>query len=152
MNQDPDAAGLEPAMELSSYVAAVKRAQPGESAGYGRRFVADRATWIATLPIGYGDGLRRALTNNCDVLIAGRRYPLVGTVSMDNITIDLGPGTAEGPPVEVEEEAIIVGRSGDERQTIEDLANRLDTIAHEVLCGISGRVPRRYHRDGRTLE
>jgi alanine racemase len=145
MNVDPDAAGLEPAMELSSYVAAIKQAQPGDSVGYSRRFVADRTTWIATMPIGYGDGVRRGLTNNCDVLIAGRRYPLVGTVSMDNITADLGPGPAE---VRVGDAAILIGRSGAERQTVEDIANRLDTINHEVLCGISARVPRRYHRDG----
>ncbi|HEY3728746.1 MAG TPA: alanine racemase, partial [Solirubrobacteraceae bacterium] len=79
MNRDPDDHGLEPALELTSYVAAVKLARAGESAGYGRRFVADTDTWIATLPIGYADGVRRALSDNCDVLIGGRRYPLVGT-------------------------------------------------------------------------
>jgi alanine racemase len=147
-NQNPDEAGLEPAMELSSYAAAVKRARAGDSTGYGRRFIAERDTWIATLPIGYADGIRRGLSNNCDVLIGGRRYPLVGTVSMDNITVDLGPATGAAP-VDVEQEAIIIGRSGDERQTVEDVANRLDTINHEVLCGISARVPRRYHRDGK---
>jgi alanine racemase len=147
MNQDPDDPGLEPAMQLSSYVAAVKRAQAGESSGYGRRFIAEHDTWIATLPIGYADGIRRGLSNNCDVLIDGRRYPLVGTVSMDNITVDVGPATGAAP-VEVEQEAIIIGRSGAERQTVEDLANRLDTVNHEVLCGISARVPRQYHRDG----
>ena len=70
------------------------------------------------MPIGYGDGIRRALTNNCDVLISGRRYPLVGTVSMDNVTVDLGPETAirEGEP------ATLIGRDGPERQTAEDLA------------------------------
>jgi alanine racemase len=150
MNRSPDDAGLEPAMQLSSYVAAVKRAGPGESAGYSRRFIAERDTWIATLPIGYADGVRRDLGNNCDVLIGGRRYPLVGTVSMDNITVELGPATG-APPAEIEQEAIIIGRSGDERQTVEDLANRLDTINHEVLCGISARVSRRYHRDGEAL-
>jgi alanine racemase len=149
MNEDPDSTGLEQAMELSSYVAAIKRAEPGDSVGYSRRFIAERPTWIATMPIGYADGVRRGLTNNCDVLIAGRRYPLVGTVSMDNITADLGPGDL-GPahPVEVGTPAILIGRSGHERQTVEDIAHRLDTINHEVLCGISARVPRRYHRDG----
>jgi alanine racemase len=153
MNQDPDTPGLEPAMQLSSYVAAVKRARPGESAGYGRRFIATRDTWIATLPIGYADGIRRGLSNNCDVLIGGRRCPLVGTVSMDNITVDLGPAdaTQPEPPAQPEQEAIIIGQSGPERQTVEDLANRLDTVAHEVLCGISARVPRRYHRDGEAV-
>lgn len=145
MNEDPDETGLEQAMELSTYVAAVKRAETGDSVGYGRRFIARGPTWIATMPIGYADGVRRGLTNNCDVLIEGRRYPLVGTVSMDNITADLGP---EDPPVSPGAPAILIGRSGGERQTVEDIAQRLDTINHEVLCGISARVPRRYHRDG----
>ncbi len=145
MNEDPDATGLEQAMELSSYVAAVKRAEPGDSVGYSRRFIAERPTWIATMPIGYADGVRRGLTNNGDVLIAGRRYPLVGTVSMDNITADLGPGE---PDVGVGAAAVLIGRSGEERQTVEDIAHRLSTINHEVLCGISARVPRHYHRDG----
>jgi alanine racemase len=145
MNEDPDTTGLEQAMELSSYVAAVKRARAGDSVGYGRRFIAQRPTWIATMPIGYADGVRRGLTNNCDVLINGRRYPLVGAVSMDNITADLGAGD---PTVRAGAPAILIGRSGQERQTVEDVARRLDTINHEVLCGISARVPRRYHRDG----
>jgi alanine racemase len=145
--EDAAARGLEPALELTSYVAEVKPCRPGESAGYGRRFIAERDTWIATLPIGYADGVRRGLTNNFDVLIDGRRYPLVGTVSMDNVTVDLGP-SAHAPDVGVGSRAILIGRSGDERQTVEDMANRLGTINHEVLCGISARVPRRYHRDG----
>jgi alanine racemase len=132
-------------MELSSYVAAVKRAEPGQSAGYGRRFIATHGTWIGTLPIGYGDGIRRGLTNNCDVLVRGRRYPLVGTVSMDNITIDLGPQT----DVKIGDRATIIGADGDERQTAEEIARRLDTLNYEVTCGISRRVPRSYHRDGR---
>ena len=144
MNRDPESHGLEPALELTSYVAAVKPIRPGESAGYGRRFIAERETWIATLPIGYADGVRRALTNNGDVLIDGRRYPIVGTVSMDNITVDVGPD----PTVVVGDPAVLIGRSGAERQTVEDLANRIGTINHEFLCGISARVPRRYHRDG----
>ncbi len=147
MNQDPLAHGLEPALELSSYVAAVKRAGPGDSAGYGRRFVAERETWVATLPIGYADGVRRALTNNAEVLVRGRRHPLVGTVSMDNITIDLGPET----DVRVGERAVLIGADGDERVTAEELARRMGTISYEVLCAISARVPRVYHRDGEEL-
>jgi alanine racemase len=144
MHEDPRRHGLEPALELLSYVAAVKRAQPGQSAGYGRRFVAASPTMLATLPIGYADGVRRALTNNCDVLIGGRRYPLVGTVSMDNITVDLGPETA----IAVGAVATLIGVDGSERQSAEDLARRIGTINYEILCGISARVPRRYHRDG----
>jgi alanine racemase len=147
MNQDPDAFGLEPALELSSYVAAVKRAHPGDSVGYGRRFIADAPTWIGTLPIGYADGVRRALTNNGEILIDGHRHPLVGTVSMDNVTVDLGPETS----VKVGAPAVLIGRMGSERLTVEDMANRIGTINHEVLCGISARVPRRYHRDGERI-
>jgi alanine racemase len=144
MNEDPDRHGLEPALELVSYVATVKSIAPGQSAGYGRRWIADRDTCLATVPIGYADGVRRGLTNNCDVLIDGRRYALVGTVSMDNITVDLGPDTPVRPGAEV----VLIGRSGAQRQSVEDLANRLQTINHEVLCGLSARVHRRYHRDG----
>lgn len=144
MNEDPDEHGLEPALELSSYVAALKAAGPGESAGYGRRFIAQAETWIATVPIGYGDGIRRALTNNCDVLIAGRRYPLVGTVSMDNITVDVGVPDA----VAIGDRVTIIGRDGNERQTAEEVARPIGTINYEILCGISTRVPRSYHRDG----
>ncbi len=144
MNLDPDAHGLEPALELSSYVAAVKAAAPGESAGYGRRFVARSDTWLATVPIGYADGVRRALTNNCDVLIGGRRYALVGTVSMDNITVEVGAqdAVACGDPV------TIIGVDGGERITAEELARRIGTINYEIVCGVSARVPRVHHRDG----
>jgi alanine racemase len=145
MNLDPTPRGLEPALELTSYVAAVKLARPGDSAGYGRRWVADSDTWVATVPIGYGDGIRRALTNNCDVLIGGRRYPLVGTVSMDNITVGLGSSAGD---VRCGDRVTIIGLDGDERQTAEDVARRIGTINYEVLCGITSRVPRVYHRDG----
>jgi alanine racemase len=147
-NVDAEAEGLEPALELSSYVAAVKLARPGESAGYGRRFIAERDTWIATIPIGYGDGFGRAFSNNGDVLIGGRRFPVVGAVSMDNITVEIGPEAA----VAVGDRAILIGRSGEARQTAEELARRTGTIAYEVVCGISGRVPRAYHRDGEEVE
>ncbi len=138
--RDPAEHGLEPALTLETYVAEVKPIAPGQSAGYGRRFVAERDTWIATLPIGYADGVRRALTNDLDVLIGGRRLPLVGTVSMDNITVDLGPSDTE-PPVRGEP-AVLIGAQGDERVSAEEWARRLGTINYEVTCGISARVPR----------
>jgi alanine racemase len=144
MNKDPAAHGLEPALALRTYVAALKHAAPGDSAGYGRRFIANFPTWIATLPVGYADGVRRALTNNCDVLIAGRRFPLVGTVSMDSVTVDIGPE----PVVKRGEQATVIGTDGEERQSAEDIARRIGTINYEVMCGISRRVPRIYHRDG----
>jgi alanine racemase len=140
-NRDPARHGLEPALELVSYVAEVKRALPGQSAGYGRRWVAADETWVGTVPIGYGDGVRRGLTNNADVLVDGRRVPLIGTVSMDNITVLLGD-----EPVTPGAEAVLIGARGEERILAEDVAARLGTINYEVTCGISARVPREHRR------
>ncbi len=140
--RDPAEQGLEPALELTSYVAAVKRFEPGQSAGYGRRWHADRETWVATIPVGYGDGWRRGLTNNADVLIRGRRHPLVGTVSMDNITVDLGAETE----VQTGDEVVLIGARDGERILTEEVAGRLGTINYEVTCGIGRRV--RYLHEG----
>jgi alanine racemase len=147
MNLDPAAHGLEPALELTSYVAAVKAAAAGDSAGYGRQWIARSETWLATVPIGYGDGIRRALSNNCEVLIGGRRYPLVGRVSMDNITVEVVTPDA----VRCGDRVTIIGADGSERITAEDLARRIDTINYEIVCGVSARVPRSYHRDGTSV-
>jgi alanine racemase len=136
--EDPAAHGLEPALRLESYVAAVKRFEPGESAGYGRSWRAAEATWVGVLPIGYGDGWRRALSNDAEVLVRGRRHPLVGTVSMDNLTVDLGPQTG----VEVGDTAVLVGEQGGDRILAEDVAKRLGTINYEVTTGLLARVER----------
>ncbi len=144
--RDPAARALEPALELGSYVAEVKLCRAGESAGYGRQFVADGDTYIGVLPIGYGDGWRRGLSNNADVLIGGHRHPLVGTVSMDSITVDLG---LDGDPAQLRgQRAILIGFQGSERITAEEVARRLDTINYEITCALTPRVPRIYHRDG----
>ncbi len=147
--EDAAAHGLEPALELRSYVAALKRLAPGESVGYGGTFAAREPTWIATLPIGYGDGWRRAFSDNAEVLIGGRRHPLVGRVSMDNVTVDVGPdgaGIAEG------DEAVMLGRQGDEQVTAEELAARIDTINYEVTTALTARPTRAYHRGGIALD
>ena len=136
---DPAERGLAPALSLRSYVAAVKRFPAGQSAGYGRTWRAPRETWVGVIPVGYGDGVRRALSNHADVLVGGARRPLVGTISMDNLTVDLGPETG----VEPGEEAVLIGAQGEEEIRAEELAARLGTINYEVTCGISPRVPRR---------
>ncbi|HEU5143028.1 MAG TPA: alanine racemase [Solirubrobacterales bacterium] len=135
---DPVERGLEPALSLRSYVADVKRFGPGDSAGYGRTWRAVEATWVGVLPLGYGDGVRRGLSNNAEVLIRGRRHPLVGTVSMDNVTVELGPDT----DVERGDEAVLIGAQGEEAIRAEEVAARLGTINYEITCGISARVPR----------
>jgi alanine racemase len=146
---DPLARGLDPALTLTSYLAEVKPCVAGESAGYGRRFVAERDTVLGVLPIGYGDGWRRDLSNNGDVLIDGARYPLVGTVSMDNITVELGAGV--DPERLRGARATLIGADGEQRITAEDVARRLGTINYEITCGLSARVARVYERDGTPL-
>lgn len=144
LHHDPADHGLEPALALRSYVAAVKPIAAGQSVGYGRRFIAPRDGLIATLPIGYADGVPRALADNCEVLIGGRRLPLRGMVSMDNITVEVGFDHR----VTVGQRATLIGTDGEARQTVEELARHAGTISYELLCWISRRVPRQYHRDG----
>ena len=103
---------------------------------FGRPTVINNVITLATVPIGYGDGVRRALTNNADVLIHARRYPLVGTVSMDNVTIDVGRDGA----VRVGDEVVLIG----EGLPAEEMARRLDTINYEITCAIAARVPREH--------
>jgi alanine racemase len=145
-NTNSQARELAPALELRSYLAEVKLCAAGESVGYGRRFVAEADTYIGVLPIGYGDGWRRALSSNGDVLIGGVRRPLVGTVSMDNITVDLG---SQASALELcGAEGVLIGSQGDQQISAEEVAGRIGTINYEVTCGLSARVPRCYHRDG----
>jgi alanine racemase len=135
---DPAPHGLEPALSLHSWVASLRRIEPGQSVGYGRRWRAQEPTWVATVPVGYGDGWRRALTNNCDVLIRGSRHPLVGTVSMDNVTVALG---AE-PSADVGDEVVLIGAQGEERILAEEVARWMGTINYEVTTGLLPRIRR----------
>jgi alanine racemase len=139
---DPGEHGLEPALSLHSWLASVRRIEPGESVGYGRRWRATEPSWVGTVPVGYGDGWRRALTNDCDVLIRGRRHPLVGTVSMDNVTVDLSPD----PEAELGDEVVLLGAQGDERILAEEVARRMGTINYEITTGLLPRVPREHFR------
>jgi alanine racemase len=131
-------------------VAEVKGCAPGQSAGYGRRFVAERDTLLGVLPIGYGDGWRRAMSGNGDVLIAAERCPIVGTVSMDNLTVELGAAMDVRPSCG--SGAVLIGARGDQRITAEEVARRMHTINYEVTCALTGRVPRIYHRDGEPVK
>ncbi|MBJ7458445.1 MAG: alanine racemase [Thermoleophilaceae bacterium] len=138
--EDARARGLSPALSLHSYVASVRPVAAGESVGYGRRFIAAEDTRIATIPIGYGDGWRRILSNNCEVLIAGRRYAQRGTVSMDSITVELGAESTInlGSPV------TLIGADGEAAITTEEVAARAQTINYEITCGLTARTARDY--------
>jgi alanine racemase len=145
--EDPGARGLEPVLELHSWVSALKPCAPGESAGYGRRFLASVPTELAVLPLGYADGVRRALSGKAEALIESTRHPLVGTISMDSLTVDLGleSGVAVGAA------AVLIGSAGEQRITAEELARAADTINYEITCALSRRVPREHHRDGEPI-
>ena len=120
-----------------------KRVPAGTPLGYGGSFVTDRAgsgSLIATVPIGYADGLRRALSNCGRVLVKGQAVPIVGRVSMDLTIIDV----TEVAAVETGDEVVLLGEQGGERILAEDLAEAAGTISYEVVTGISARVPRRY--------
>lgn len=137
---DPRERGLEPVLGLSSYVAAVKSFRDGESAGYGRRWRAAGESRLAVVPIGYGDGVRRGLTNRFEVIVGERRLPAVGTVSMDNITVELGTED----DVAVGDEVVLLGPGTGSAAPLlaERWARTLETINYEITCGISVRVPR----------
>lgn len=145
---DPAAHDLEPVLRWESWLASSKPCAPGDGVGYGRRFVADRATRIGNVPVGYADGVRRDLSGaGGEVLVDGRRVPMVGTVSMDSFGVDLGPDAGEAVGADV----TLIGRVGDELILAEDLAARLGTINYEVTCAIGARVRRVHHRDGEPL-
>ncbi|MBI4418263.1 MAG: alanine racemase [Ignavibacteriales bacterium] len=128
---------LKIAMTLKTRVALVKWIRPGESVSYGRKFVATRRTRIATLPIGYADGYTRLLTGKASVLVHGKKFPVVGSICMDQIMVDVGEEA-----VEVGEEAILIGSQSGETISAWDLAGPLGTIPYETCCAISSRVPR----------
>jgi alanine racemase len=132
---------LVPALHLATEVAAVRRVAAGEGVSYGRQHRFDADTVVATLPIGYADGVFRALGQQSqDVLIGGVRRPIVGVVTMDQVMVDVGPEA----DVERGDEVVLLGAQGSERITPDEWAARLGTIAYEVVCAMGPRVERRY--------
>lgn len=131
---------LEPAMSVRARVSHTKRVAAGEGISYGLRYRPESETTIATVPLGYADGLPRRLgALGGTVLIGGVARPIAGSVTMDQILVDCGDD-----PVAVGDEVVLIGRQGDAVIGAEDWAELLDTIAYEIVCGISPRVPRRY--------
>ena len=131
---------IRPAMRLVSAVGTARRVTAGEGVSYGHTYAPDHDTTIATVLIGYGDGFARLLSNRGAVLIGGRRRRVAGRVTMDQITVDCGDDGSVGPGDEV----VLIGRQGDDEISAWDWATRLDTIAYEIISGISRRVPLDY--------
>ncbi|MFP5488796.1 MAG: alanine racemase, partial [Acidimicrobiia bacterium] len=133
---------LRPALRLVARASFVKRVAAGSHVSYGWRHRTDRDTTLVTVPIGYADGVPRRLGTlpdrpGADVLVRGRRCPIVGVVTMDQLVVDVGDAT-----VEVGDEVVLIGEQGDDRITAEEWAERLGTIGYEIVCGIGSRVPR----------
>ena len=132
---------LHPALALKARVALVKRVDAGEALSYGLRYRLDRVSHVVTVPIGYADGVPRRLgAVGGEVLIGGRRRPIAGTVTMDQLTVDCG----DDATVVAGDEVVLIGRQGAEEISAWDWATRLDTIAYEIVSGISRRVPLDY--------
>jgi alanine racemase len=133
---------LRPVLEWKTRITFLKEVPAGTGLSYGHAFHTRRPSLIATVPVGYGDGLSRNLSNNFDLLVHGVRCPQVGRITMDQSLIDV---TALRGRVELGDEAVIIGRQGEEEVTADELADKLGTINYEVVTAISSRVARVAH-------
>jgi alanine racemase len=136
----PKLISLKPALSLKTRIVFIKDTPPGRSISYGRTYITQKHTKIATLPIGYADGLFRNLSNKAEVLVHGRWAPVVGRVTMDQTMIDVG----HIKNVKVGDEVVIIGKQGRREMRAEKFARLAGTIAYETVCSISNRVPRVY--------
>ncbi len=144
---DPTTVGVElrPALRWTSAVSHVKVLPAGERLSYGLRHRLERASVIATVPAGYADGVARRWSSlGGEVLLGGRRRPVVGRVTMDQLLVDCGDAADPASAVQRGDEVVLIGRQGTEELGAWEWATKLDTIAYEITCGISARVPREY--------
>lgn len=141
--QHPD--DLQPAMRLRTVISHIKEIPEGADVSYGRTYTTSRRTRIATVPIGYADGYSRHFSNRGEMLVHGVRCPILGKVCMDQCMLDI----SEVPEARVGDTVTVFGREGDAQITLGELAELLDTIHYEIICGISKRVTRVYMKNGR---
>ncbi|MDR1238200.1 MAG: alanine racemase [Propionibacteriaceae bacterium] len=134
----PKTVPLRPALEWKTQVSFVKRVSAGDTVSYGRTWTAVQDSWIATIPVGYGDGYSRLASNRGRVLIGGRSYPIAGRICMDQFMVDLGPHT----DVVIGDQVTLIGRDQDEEITTAEIAQWMGSIPYEVTCLITARVQR----------
>ena len=132
-------AALAPCFSLKSKVSYFKVVPADTGIGYGHTYVTQKQTRIVTIPIGYGDGYRRALSNRGSVLIRGKRFPIAGAICMDQLMVDVGDAE-----IYVGDEVVLIGRQGEEEISLMEIASLCDTIPYEVLCLLNERIPRVY--------
>ena len=138
---------LRPSMSLKSHVGRVKVLPPGSAVSYGRTYTTSAPTKIALVPVGFGDGYRRDLSNKGTVLIRGQRAPIVGRVCMDQCMVDV----THIPDVELHDEVVLIGSQGDECITGDEIGKLLDTSPFEIMTGFAPRIPRVYVRNGEVV-
>ena len=143
----PSLLGIRPAFQWRSRVTHVKWLEAGREISYGGTYVTSRPTKVATVPVGYADGYRRSLSNRFYVLIKGQKAPILGRVCMDQMMVDV----THIADVQPEDTVVLVGRSGDEEITVEQIAAAADSFNYEFVCGISRRVPRVYYQNGQAV-
>ena len=143
-----DALTLKPALELRSHVTFVKEIQPGMTVSYGGTFKAEHPMKVATIPVGYGDGYPRGLSNKADVLIHGKRARILGRVCMDQFMVDV----TDIPDVKFMDEVILVGYDGDEHISVEELSEICGRFNYEFVCCLGRRIPRVYMKNGKVVE
>lgn len=148
--QAATAAGLKPILSLRARPVRVTELPAGTGVSYGPTFVTSRPSRIATLPLGYADGLPRSLSNKAQVLVRGGRVPAVGTVAMDAVMIDVTD--VPGAPVSVDDEFTLIGTQGDETIDAIEMARSSNTISYEILTAMSGRLPRVYYAAARAVQ
>ena len=143
-----ESVALRPALALSSHIIYVKDVAPGTSISYGGTFIAEKPMRVATIPVGYGDGYPRSLSNKADVLIRGRRARILGRICMDQFMVDVTdiPDAAFLDPV------VLVGRDGKEEITVEELSRISGRFPYEFVCCLGKRIPRNYYKDGKLTE
>jgi alanine racemase len=137
--ETPRGIAVRPALAWKSHVVYFKVVKPGHPVGYGSTWQSDHLVRLVTVPVGYGDGYFRSMSHQAQVILRGKKYPVVGRISMDQITVNIEWDSAYN-----EDEVILLGEAGDQAITAEDLALWAGTIPYEILTNINTRVPRLY--------
>lgn len=139
----PSGIHLKPVLTWKTAIVFLKKVRPGSSVSYGRMFMTNRECFVATLPVGYADGVPRSLSNKGQVLIRGKRCPIIGRVTMDQIMVNVTGLVSAGLSIKVGESVILIGREGKAEISAREWAAWADTISYEIFTGISARVPRK---------
>ena len=145
---DPSLLDLQPALKWVSRISHIKLLEPGREISYGGTYVTTRPTMVATIPVGYADGYRRNLSGRFYVLIHGKKAPILGRVCIDQLMVDV----TDIPDAAPEDTVVLIGRDGDARISVEEIAAMADSFNYEFVCGISRRVPRLYLQGGNIIQ